>query len=138
MTVSDLPTLNAALNLTAAILLLGGYVSIRARRITIHRRFMLGAFSASMLFLVSYVTYHAQAGSRPFPGQGPVRLVYFVILITHVVLAAVIVPLALVTLRRGLARADSAHRRLARWTWPIWMYVSITGVVIYVMLYHLY
>jgi putative membrane protein len=136
--VSDLPALNAVLNLTAAVLLLGGYASIRAGRIAIHRRFMLGAFSASVLFLVSYVTYHAQAGSRPFPGHGPVRLVYFVILITHVVLAAAIVPLALVTLRRGLARADAAHRRLARWTWPIWMYVSITGVIIYVMLYHLY
>ena len=138
MSVSDLPTLNAILNGTAAALLLAGYISIRARRIDVHRRFMLSAFATSVLFLVSYVTYHAQAGSRSFQGQGLVRLVYFVILITHVVLAAAIVPLALVTLRRGLARADAAHRRLAHWTWPIWMYVSITGVIIYLMLYHLY
>lgn len=138
MSVSDLPTLNAILNATAAALLFAGYVSIRARRIDVHRRFMLSAFATSVFFLVSYVVYHAQAGSRPFTGQGPARLVYFVILITHVVLAAAIVPLALVTLRRGLARADAAHRRLAHWTWPIWMYVSITGVIIYLMLYHLY
>jgi putative membrane protein len=84
------------------------------------------------------VVYHAQAGSRPFPGQGPVRIVYFVILLTHVVLAAGIVPLALVTLGRGLRREDESHRRVARWTLPLWSYVSVTGVVIYLMLYHLY
>ena len=138
MSVSDLPALNAALNATAAVLLVGGWINIRRRRIAVHRRYMLGAFTASVLFLLSYVTYHAQAGSRPFPGRGPVRILYFVILVTHVVLAAGIVPLALVTLRRGLRRDDAAHRRIARWTWPLWMYVSITGVVIYVMLYHLY
>ena len=138
MTVSDLPTLNAALNAAAAVLLVCGLVSIRRRRIAVHRRFMVGAFVTSVLFLASYVTYHAQAGSRPFPGHGPIRLLYFAILVPHVVLAAGIVPLALVTLRRGLRRDDAAHRRLARWTWPIWMYVSITGVIIYVMLYHLY
>jgi putative membrane protein len=138
MSVSDLPALNAALNATAAVLLVGGWINIRRRRIAVHRRYMLGAFTASVLFLLSYVTYHAQAGSRRFPGRGPVRILYFVILVTHVVLAAGIVPLALVTLRRGLRRDDAAHRRIARWTWPLWMYVSITVVVIYVMLYHLY
>jgi putative membrane protein len=118
-------------------LLFCGWLSIRRRRIDAHRRFMLGAFAASSLFLVSYVVYHAEAGSKPFPGTGPVRLLYFVILLTHVVLAAAIVPLALVTLGRGLRRDDARHRRIARWTWPTWMYVSVTGVVIYLMLYHL-
>jgi uncharacterized membrane protein YozB (DUF420 family) len=135
---SDLPTLNAILNATSGVLLLLGWLSIRGRRIEAHRRFMLGAFASSVLFLVSYVVYHAQAGSRPFPGQGPVRIVYFVILLTHVVLAAGIVPLALVTLGRGLRREDESHRRVARWTLPLWSYVSVTGVVIYLMLYHLY
>lgn len=137
MTVADLPTLNAALNATSGLLLMLGWRAIRARRIDVHRRFMLAAFTSSVLFLVSYVVYHAQAGSRPFSGHGPLRIVYFVILITHVLLAAGIVPLALVTLRRGLRREDARHRRLARWTWPLWMYVSVTGVIIYVMLYHL-
>lgn len=137
MTVSDLPTLNASLNAAATILLFAGWVLVRQGRIEAHRRCMLGAFAMSALFLVSYVVYHAQAGSRPFQGQGPVRAVYFTILITHVILAAGIVPLALVTLRRGLRRDDERHRRIARWTWPIWMYVSVTGVVIYLMLYHL-
>lgn len=138
MSVSDLPTLNAILNATSGVLLLLGWINIRRRRIEIHKRFMLSAFGSSMLFLASYVIYHAQAGSRPFPGHGPVRVVYLLILLTHVVLAAAIVPLVLVTLRRGLRRDDAAHRRLARWTLPLWAYVSVTGVVIYVMLYHLY
>jgi uncharacterized membrane protein YozB (DUF420 family) len=136
VSVSDLPTLNAALNATSAALLLAGWVSIRRRHIDAHRRFMLTACASSVLFLSSYVVYHAQAGSKPFPGTGPVRVLYFVILLTHVVLAAAIVPLALVTLRRGLRREDARHRRIARWTWPTWMYVSVTGVLIYVMLYH--
>jgi uncharacterized membrane protein YozB (DUF420 family) len=137
VTVADLPTLNATLNATSGVLLLFGWRAIRRRRIDAHRRFMLAAFTSSVLFLVSYVVYHAEAGSRPFPGQGPIRLLYLVILATHVLLAAGTVPLALVTLRRGLRRDDVRHRRLARWTWPIWMYVSVTGVVIYLMLYHL-
>jgi uncharacterized membrane protein YozB (DUF420 family) len=136
MTVSDLPTLNAALNATAAVLLFAGWRYIRQGRIEAHRRCMLSAFAASTLFLISYVVYHAAAGSRPFEGEGPIRVLYFVVLVTHVVLAALIVPLALVTLARGLRRDDERHRRLARWTFPIWMYVSVTGVVIYVMLYH--
>jgi putative membrane protein len=137
MTVYDLPTLNASLNAVATAFLFAGWVLIRRGRIEAHRRCMLAAFAASCLFLVFYVIYHAQAGSRPFQGQGPIRHVYFTILITHVVLAAGIVPMALVTLRRGLMRDDVRHRRLARWTWPLWMYVSVTGVVIYLMLYHL-
>ena len=99
---------------------------------------MMGALTTSALFLVSYVTYHLNAGSRPFPGQGPIRLVYFAILITHVILAAVIVPLALVTAARGLRSQFDRHVRIARWTFPVWLYVSVTGVVIYLMLYRLY
>jgi uncharacterized membrane protein YozB (DUF420 family) len=136
MTASDLPTLNAALNATAAVLLVAGWISIRRGRIDAHRRCMLSAFGASALFLISYVVYHAAAGSRPFDGEGAIRVVYFVVLVSHVVLAAAIVPLALVTLARGLRRDDERHRRLARWTFPIWMYVSVTGVAIYLMLYH--
>lgn len=99
---------------------------------------MLAALTTSALFLVSYVTYHLNAGSRPFPGQGPIRLVYFTILITHVILAAVIVPLALVTAARGLKSRFDAHVRIAKWTFPLWLYVSVTGVVIYLMLYEIY
>ena len=136
MTVSDLPTVNALLNGTAAVLLAIGWTCIRRGRIDAHRRCMLAAFTASCLFLVSYVVYHAQAGSRPFTGQGLARSVYFVILVTHVLLAAAILPLALVTLRRALGGDYARHRRIARWTFPVWMYVSVTGVVIFLMLYH--
>ena len=135
MSVSDLPTLNAILNGTAAVLLLAGWWNIRRGRIEIHRRYMIAAFTASVLFLVSYVTYHAQAGSRPFGGAGWLRPLYFTILLTHIALAAAIVPLALITLTRGLRREDVRHRRIARWTLPVWLYVSVTGVVIYLMLY---
>lgn len=135
MSVADLPTLNAALNGIAAIWLLVGYYFIKRRRIAAHRRAMLAAFTTSTLFLISYVVYHAQAGSRPFPGQGPIRAVYLAILFSHIVLAATILPMALLTLARGLRRDDERHRRIARWTWPLWMYVSVTGVVIYLMLY---
>ena len=138
MDVHSLPTLNAALNATSAVLLSIGWWLIKQRRIAAHRAVMISAFVTSSLFLTSYVIYHAQVGSRPFPGHGPIRAVYFAILITHVVLAAVIVPLVLVTLRRGLHRDDARHRAIARWTWPLWLYVSVTGVIIYVMLYHLY
>jgi putative membrane protein len=136
VTVSDLPAVNALLNGTAAVLLAIGWTCIRRGRIDAHRRCMLAAFTASCLFLVSYVVYHAQAGSRPFTGQGLARSVYFVILVTHVLLAATILPLALVTLRRALGGDYARHRRIARWTFPVWMYVSVTGVVIYLMLYH--
>jgi uncharacterized membrane protein YozB (DUF420 family) len=138
MSVSDLPALNASLNGVAALFLAAGYLFIRRRRITAHRAAMLCAFAASALFLVSYVVYHASAGSKPFPGTGPIRAVYFFILITHVVLAAAILPMALVTLSRALRERFDLHVRIARWTLPIWLYVSVTGVVIYGMLYRVY
>ena len=138
MTIQDLPALNAALNATSGCLLAAGYYFIRRKRIVPHRACMIAALAVSSLFLVSYLVYHADVGSKPFPGHGPIRVLYFTILITHVILAAVIVPMALVTVRRGLRMDVARHRRIARWTWPLWMYVSVTGVVIYVMLYRLY
>ena len=138
MDVSDLPTLNAALNATSAALLTLGWWQIKRRRIEVHRRFMIAACVTSLLFLTSYVIYHAQAGSVPFPGQGIARVVYFSILIPHVLLAAAIVPLVLMTLSRGLRRSDAAHRRIARITLPLWLFVSVTGVLVYVMLYRMY
>lgn len=135
---SHLPALNASLNATSAILLTIGWAFIKRRRIDAHRRCMIAAFLTSTLFLISYVTYHAQVGSKPFPGTGTIRIAYFSILIPHVVLAAAVLPLAIVTLRRGLRRDDIRHRRLARWTLPIWWFVSVTGVVVYVMLYQIY
>lgn len=134
---SALPTVNAALNATAATLLVAGYVMIRQRRVAAHRACMLAACATSALFLLSYVIYHANAGSRPFTGQGVVRLVYFFILTTHVVLAAAIVPLAIITLSRALGARYDRHRAIARRTLPIWLYVSITGVVVYWMLYRM-
>ena len=138
MEYSDLPTLNAFLNATSFVLLLAGYRAIRRYEIERHRRWMLAAASTSLLFLVSYLIYHAQVGSVRFTGQGPVRLLYFTILLTHTALAVVNLPLVLRTLYLGLRRRDDRHRRLARWTFPIWAYVSVTGVIVYVMLYHLY
>ena len=135
--VTQLPAVNATLNGIAATLLAAGYVCIRRGRIDLHRRCMLAAFATSALFLVSYLVYHAQVGSRPFTGEGPVRVVYFTILVSHIVLAAAILPLAIVTLRRGLRRDDARHAALARWTLPIWLYVSVTGVAVYWMLYQL-
>jgi uncharacterized membrane protein YozB (DUF420 family) len=138
MQIADLPALNASLNALAGTFLVAGYVLIRRGRRDLHKWCMLAALTTSALFLVSYVIYHANAGSRPFPGQGPIRPVYFAILITHVILAAAIVPLALVTSTRGLRAQFARHVRIARWTLPIWLYVSVTGVVIYLMLYQLY
>ena len=135
LTLSDLPALNATLNGIAGLCLLAGYYFIRQRQIARHRAAMIGAFAMSTLFLISYVIYHANIGSKPFQGQGPIRVVYFAILITHVILATAVVPLALITLSRGLKRDDARHRRIAKITWPIWMYVSVTGVVVYLMLY---
>ncbi len=132
-----LPAVNATLNGVATMFLTAGWVFIRRREIARHRACMLGAFATSALFLTSYLVYHANVGSVPFGGQGTIRLVYFAILITHIMLAALILPLALVTLSRALARRFDKHRRIARWTLPIWLYVSVTGVVIYVMLYQL-
>ena len=137
MPYSSLPAVNAALNATSAVLLLAGYELIRSGRWKQHRIAMLAAFCTSVLFLVSYLTYHAHAGSRHFPGQGWIRSVYFTILLTHTLLAAAVVPLALVTLSRGLSARYDRHRTIARWTLPIWMYVSVTGVVVYWMLYRM-
>ncbi|MGH9408776.1 MAG: DUF420 domain-containing protein [Vicinamibacterales bacterium] len=135
MMLSFLPTLNAILNATAAVLLGVGWVLIRRKRIRWHRRVMIAAFSVSVLFLISYLTYHAVAGVRYFQGRGTIRAVYLTILFTHTVLAVVIVPLALITLSRALSARFDRHRAIARWTLPIWMYVSVTGVVVYLMLY---
>ncbi len=137
MTVKDLPALNAVLNATSAVLLLLGYLAIRRRARETHRRFMLAALATSSAFLVSYLVYHFQVGSVPFTGRGFFRVVYFTILLTHTVLAVAIVPLVLVTLVRALRERFDAHRRLARLTLPLWSYVSVTGVVIYWMLYRL-
>ena len=137
MTVRDLPALNAALNACSALLLLLGYALIRAGRREAHRRAMLGALACSALFLASYLAYHFQVGSVRFQGQGPIRAVYFAILISHTVLATAIVPLVLVTTSRALRGRFDAHRRIARWTLPIWGYVSVTGVVVYWMLYRM-
>ncbi|NJD09064.1 MAG: DUF420 domain-containing protein [Gemmatimonadetes bacterium] len=130
----DLPGVNATLNATTAVLLAVGYRLIRLGHRRAHRAVMLSAFALSVLFLVSYLWYHAHAGTTRFPGRGWVRPLYFAILLSHTVLAAAIVPLVLVTLTRALRADVSAHRRLARWTLPIWLYVSATGVVIYAML----
>ena len=131
-----LPTLNAALNATSATLLVAGVVAVRRSRIRWHIACMIGATLVSSAFLVSYLTYHAHVGSVHFTGQGWVRALYFAILITHTILAAVIVPMILRTLYLAGMRRFDAHRRLARVTAPLWLYVSITGVVIYAMLYH--
>ncbi|PYR17799.1 MAG: DUF420 domain-containing protein [Acidobacteria bacterium] len=135
MTVHDLPAVNASLNALSGILLVTGYVLIRARRIQQHRACMIAAFAASSLFLISYVVYHVQVGSVRFTRQGFVRPLYYTILITHVTLAATVLPLAIITLSRGLKARFPEHRRIARWTLPVWMYVSVTGVLVYVLLY---
>ena len=133
--ISALPTLNASLNAIAGVFLVVGFVLIKRRRIEAHRRAMIAAFVTSALFLVSYVIYHANAGSRPYHGTGALRVLYFSILIPHVILAAAVLPLAILTLRRGLVRDDARHRRIARITLPIWLFVSVTGVLVYLMLY---
>lgn len=135
MTLNDLPAVNATLNGLSGVLLIIGYLSIRARRIDRHRRCMIAAFVTSALFLVCYLTYHAQVGSVRFTRQGFVRPLYFSILFSHVTLAAAVVPLAVLTLSRGLQARYPQHRAIARWTLPIWLYVSLTGVLVYVLLY---
>jgi uncharacterized membrane protein YozB (DUF420 family) len=135
LTLHDLPAINATLNGISATLLVVAYLLIRARRIEQHRRVMLAAFTTSSLFLICYLVYHAQVGSVPFTRQGFVRPLYFTILVTHVVLAAATLPLAIVTLSRGLKARYPRHRAIARWTFPIWLYVSVTGVLVYVLLY---
>ena len=135
--VAVLPLVNACLNATSAALLTLGYVFIRRKQVTAHKTCMVSALTVSTLFLVSYVTYHALAGSRPFTGRGVLRLVYFPLLVSHIVLAAAIVPLALTTVYRALRNDFARHVRIARVTLPLWLYVSVTGVVVYWMLYHL-
>jgi len=135
VTINELPAVNATLNALSAVLLITGYVLIRLRRIDQHRRIMIAAFVTSSLFLISYIVYHSQVGSVRFTRQGFVRPLYFSILITHVTLAALVLPLAIVTLTRGLGARYVQHRWIARWTLPIWLYVSVTGVLVYVLLY---
>jgi putative membrane protein len=135
MSLHDLPAINAALNGISAVLLVVAWILILNRRIDAHRRVMIAAFSTSSLFLVCYVIYHAQVGSVRFTRQGLVRPLYFGILITHVTLAAAVLPLAIITLSRGLKARFDRHRAIARWTLPIWLYVSVTGVLVYVLLY---
>jgi uncharacterized membrane protein YozB (DUF420 family) len=135
--VQDLPTVNASLNALAAVLLVTAYALVRRRRLVAHRNVMIAALACSVLFLTSYLIYHAQVGSRPFPGTGGARTFYFVILISHTVLAAAVPFLAIVTVWRAGRGRYAQHKRIARWTLPIWLYVSVTGVAVYWMLYRM-
>lgn len=137
LSIHQLPTLNAALNGTSALLLVCGYRFIRRREIAAHRTCMIAACAVSALFLISYLTYHYQVGTVRFPGSGWLRGLYLTVLLSHTLLAALVPPLAIVTLWRAVAERFDKHRRLARWTLPIWLYVSVTGVIVYWMLYHL-
>jgi putative membrane protein len=136
MTIQDLPAVNASLNALATVFLTLGYIFIKQEKKTAHRNCMVAAFSTSVIFLASYLYYHFNAvGMTKFTGQGWVRPVYFIILITHIILAVVIVPLILMTLSRAIKQRFELHRKIARITWPLWMYVSVTGVIVYLMLY---
>jgi uncharacterized membrane protein YozB (DUF420 family) len=130
--------LNATLNGTSAVLLTCGYVAIRARKIAVHKAFMIAAFLTSTAFLISYLAYHYRVGHVAFNGQGWIRPVYFTLLLTHTVLAIVIVPMIIVTLRRAWLEKFDKHRLIARWTLPLWFYVSVTGVIVYLMVYQIY
>ena len=138
LSIESLPLVNATLNAIATVLLIVGYLCIRRGRIRAHRAAMIAAFTVSTLFLACYLVYHAHVGSRPFPGRGPVRTVYFTILISHIILAAAIPPLAGLTLWRALRGRFDRHVPIARWTLPLWLYVSVTGIVVYLMLYQMY
>lgn len=135
--VTDLPALNASLNAISSVLLVTGWVFIRRGDRRKHKACMIAALVASALFLTSYVIYHAQVGSVPFTGTGWIRTVYFAVLIPHVILAAAIVPPVLITVSRALSAKYDKHRRIARWTLPLWLYVSVTGVIVYLMLYQM-
>ncbi len=137
MQISDLPTVNATLNALSAVWLASGYFFIRQKKISAHRFCMIAALITSSLFFISYLTYHYHIGSKPFQGVGTIRTIYFTILISHTILAMAIVPLALITLFRALKQRFDKHKRIARWTLPIWFYVSVTGVIIYWMLYQM-
>jgi putative membrane protein len=140
MSISQLPALNAILNSVSAILLITGYIFIRQKKIKAHKITMISAFVTSTLFLTSYLIYHfsKELGPTKFQGEGIIRPVYFVILITHTILAITIVPMIFVTFSRALKKKFDPHRKIARWTLPLWMYVSVTGVIVYLMLYQLY
>jgi putative membrane protein len=135
---SSLAPLNAVLNSIAAILLTAGFIFIKTHNVRAHRACMLGAFAVSVIFLASYLLYHYQVGDVRFMGRGWIRPAYFTMLISHVALAAAIVPLAIITMARALRGRFAAHRRIALWTWPIWIYVSVTGVLVYLMVYQIY
>lgn len=135
MSVHDLPAVNASLNALSGLLLLVGYALIKSGRRDQHRAVMIAAFTSSALFLICYLVYHAQVGSVPFTRRGFVRPLYFTILLTHVVLAVVVLPMIILTMTRGLKGRFREHRKIARWTFPVWMYVSVTGVLVYVLLY---
>jgi uncharacterized membrane protein YozB (DUF420 family) len=137
VSVTDLPALNATLNASSTVLLITGYVFIRRGDRRKHKACMIAALVVSALFLTSYVIYHAQVGSVPFRRTGWIRTVYFAVLIPHVILAAVIVPPILITVSRGLSAKYDKHRRIARWTLPLWLFVSVTGVIVYLMLYQM-
>lgn len=132
------PALNASLNGASAILITGGRLLIRKKKVQLHRACMIAAVVTSSLFLISYLYYHAHVYSVHFPGQGWVRPVYFTILISHTLLAVTVVPLVILSLSYGLRQKFDRHRRIARWTFPVWLYVSVTGVVVYIMLYQIY
>src|SRR3954447_24824469 len=136
MTISDLPAVNASLNALSTVFLTFGYIFIKQKKQNAHRNSMIAAFITSTIFLACYLTYHFNVKAvTKFQGEGIARPIYFFILITHIILAVVIVPLVLMTLSRGLKQRWDAHKRIARWTWPLWMYVSVTGVIVYLMLY---
>ncbi|HWP43201.1 MAG TPA: DUF420 domain-containing protein [Blastocatellia bacterium] len=138
MSITLLPTINAILNATCFTLLVTGYIMIRQKRVEAHRACMLGAVATSIVFLISYLIYHFNVGATSFKGTGWARPFYFAVLISHTVLAATIVPFVIMTLRRAFRREFSSHRKVARWTLPLWLYVSVTGVIVYLMLYHIY
>lgn len=138
MSIETLPHLNAALNATCTVLLLTGWALIKKKKIAQHRRVMIAAVATSAAFFTSYVIYHANIGSKPFAGTGVIRTIYFAILIPHVILAAAVLPPMLITFSRGLKRDDARHRKIARKTLPVWLFVSVTGVIVYLMLYRLY
>ena len=137
MTTADLPTLNATLNSVAALLLLSGYLAIRRGKRELHAKLMISAFLVSTAFLVSYAIYHATAGHTSYQGEGAMRAVYLVVLISHIILAVAVVPLVLITMVRARRKEFERHRRIARITFPVWVYVSVTGVLVYLMLYRL-
>jgi len=136
--ISALPTVNAILNSLSAVLLIAGYIFIRRKNVSAHRTCMMAAMGASAIFLISYLTYHYHHGSTRFAGQSMARAIYFAVLISHTILAAVVLPMALTTFYRAMKKQFARHAAIARWTFPVWLYVSITGVIVYLMLYHIY